>query len=77
MREKFLVTRREDMERRGSDQLDFSTSMAMLMSITPVLPQPSSAAYWKAGAIVSVSFPSPTGTVPNRSSNWDGRGWLP
>ena len=31
----------------------------------------SSAAYWKAGAIVSVSFPSPTGTVPNRSSNWD------
>lgn len=77
MREKFLVTSREDMERRGWDQLDFVYINGDAYVDHPVLPQPSLAAYWKAGAIVSVSFPSPTGTVPNRSSNWDGRGWLP
>lgn len=75
MREKFLVTSREDMERRGWDQLDF-----VYINGDAYVDHPGFAAALIGRVLESrgyrvVSFPSPTGIVPNRSRNWDGRGW--
>lgn len=75
MRENFLVTSREDMKRRGWDQLDFVYINGDAYVDHPVLPQPSSAASSKAGAIVSALFPSRIGTVPMPLKRWAGRGW--